>query len=258
MLCHRVIAMCELAQLHVDAGDFAAAKDVFGQAEALLEAESLGADMRGWLNRVGTALALADGDHAGARRRAGTVDDSFWGPISQARVDLFAGDRPAALTALDAARPRCVRHEVVLALLRARAVTDREEAMKYASTAVERASGEGLLQTIASEGAEVMELVELAAWRAPAPWLDRLRRSTVGTANRVIADDPELVEPLTERERDVLRYLPSRLTVREIADELYVSVNTVKFHLRVIYRKLGVNSRAEAAERARRMSNLRR
>ena len=69
---------------------------------------------------------------------------------------------------------------------------------------------------------------------------------------------PDLIEPLTERERDVLRFLPSRLTVREIADELYVSVNTLKFHLRVIYRKLGVNSRAEAAEVARTMTKLRR
>jgi LuxR family maltose regulon positive regulatory protein len=61
-----------------------------------------------------------------------------------------------------------------------------------------------------------------------------------------------LCEPLTNRERDVLRFLPSRLTLGEIADELYISVNTLKFHLKVIYRKLGVKSRAEAAEIARR------
>ena len=62
-----------------------------------------------------------------------------------------------------------------------------------------------------------------------------------------------LVEPLTERELDVVRFLPSRLTVREIADELYISQNTLKFHLKVIYRKLGVSSRAEASEMVRRM-----
>ena len=45
--------------------------------------------------------------------------------------------------------------------------------------------------------------------------------------------------------------LPSRLTIREIGDELGISVNTVKFHLRVIYRKLGVGSRNEAAAMAR-------
>ncbi len=45
----------------------------------------------------------------------------------------------------------------------------------------------------------------------------------------------------------MLRFLPSRLTVREIANELYISQNTLKFHLKVIYRKLGVNTRAAAA-----------
>ena len=137
-------------------------------------------------------------------------------------------------------------------------MADRDEAMKYASAAVEMASADGLLQTVASEGAEVIDLVEQAAWRAPEEWLDRLRRLTAETRNLEAPTGPDMIEPLTDRERDVLRFLPSRLTVREIADELYVSVNTLKFHLRVIYRKLGVNSRAEAAEVARTMTKLRR
>ena len=61
---------------------------------------------------------------------------------------------------------------------------------------------------------------------------------------------------LTSRERDVLRLLAGRLTVREIAGELYISPNTLKFHLKTIYRKLGVASRAEAAEVARRMATI--
>ena len=92
----------------------------------------------------------------------------------------------------------------------------------------------------------------------PEEWLDRLRRLTAETSSLEAPAGPEMIEPLTDRERDVLRFLPSRLTVREIADELYVSVNTLKFHLRVIYRKLGVNSRAEAAEMARTMTKVRR
>ena len=56
---------------------------------------------------------------------------------------------------------------------------------------------------------------------------------------------------LTERELSVLRLLPSRLTNAGIATECGMSVNTVKWHLKDIYAKLGVSSRAEAVERAR-------
>jgi LuxR family transcriptional regulator, maltose regulon positive regulatory protein len=59
------------------------------------------------------------------------------------------------------------------------------------------------------------------------------------------------VDPLTERERTVLRYLASTLSTAEIASELYLSVNTVKTHQRTIYRKLGVARRRDAVQRAR-------
>lgn len=60
-----------------------------------------------------------------------------------------------------------------------------------------------------------------------------------------------LAERLTEREQAVLRYLPTRLTLREISVELYVSLNTVKTHCSAIYRKLGVNDRKNAVQAAR-------
>ena len=61
---------------------------------------------------------------------------------------------------------------------------------------------------------------------------------------------------LSQRELEVLRLLPGRLSQREIAAELYVSFNTVRTHTRVIFRKLGVSSRAEAVVRARELGLL--
>lgn len=58
-------------------------------------------------------------------------------------------------------------------------------------------------------------------------------------------------EPLTDRERAVLRLLRGSLSQREIGSELFVSVNTVKTHSRAIFRKLGVTSRSAAVRRAR-------
>jgi LuxR family transcriptional regulator, maltose regulon positive regulatory protein len=58
-------------------------------------------------------------------------------------------------------------------------------------------------------------------------------------------------EQLTESEIRVLRYLPTHMGAPEIAAELYLSANTVKTHLRHLYRKLGAHSRREAVQRAR-------
>jgi LuxR family transcriptional regulator, maltose regulon positive regulatory protein len=61
---------------------------------------------------------------------------------------------------------------------------------------------------------------------------------------------------LSVREREVLGYAPSMLSAAEIGTELFVSVNTVKAHLRSIYRKLGVNRRRDAVDEARRLGLL--
>jgi LuxR family transcriptional regulator, maltose regulon positive regulatory protein len=67
---------------------------------------------------------------------------------------------------------------------------------------------------------------------------------------------PPLLGPLTDTEIRVLRYLPTNLSAREIADELYVSANTVKTHIRNVYVKLGTHKRTGAVERARALGLL--
>jgi PAS domain S-box-containing protein len=69
-------------------------------------------------------------------------------------------------------------------------------------------------------------------------------------AGVIETEEPGAVEPLTQREQDVLRLLPTYLGVADMAALLYVSTNTLKTHLKAIYRKLGVNSRREAIDRA--------
>jgi LuxR family transcriptional regulator, maltose regulon positive regulatory protein len=61
----------------------------------------------------------------------------------------------------------------------------------------------------------------------------------------------QLPEALSEREMQILRYLPTHLSASDIANELFISLNTAKTHVRHIYTKLGVNSRKDAVERAR-------
>ena len=66
----------------------------------------------------------------------------------------------------------------------------------------------------------------------------------------------ELLEPLSGREQSLLRYLPTMMSNAEIAGELVVTPNTVKTHLKSIYRKLAVSRRRDAVERARALELL--
>jgi LuxR family maltose regulon positive regulatory protein len=69
-------------------------------------------------------------------------------------------------------------------------------------------------------------------------------------------DVEPLLEPLSETELRVLRYLPTSMQGPEIAAELFVSVNTIRTHMRHLYAKLGVHRRTDAVERARQLGLL--
>ena len=72
----------------------------------------------------------------------------------------------------------------------------------------------------------------------------------------VIDPPPGHLQALTHGETRVLHYLPTNLSAREIAGELYLSVNTVKTHQRHLYQKLGARSRTQAVEQARALGLL--
>jgi LuxR family maltose regulon positive regulatory protein len=84
----------------------------------------------------------------------------------------------------------------------------------------------------------------------------RLRAAAVQSMLRDEAATEMLGEPLTQREKEVLRLLQSDLTPQEIATELYLTLNTIKTHVSAIYRKLGAHSRSEAVVVARQRSLL--
>lgn len=120
----------------------------------------------------------------------------------------------------------------------------------------------GYIRIFADLGPAMAALLAKAASRRIAPEYAAklLAASGQEESERWVAKPPPapdaLVEPLTERERQTLRLLAAGLSNREIADELIVSVDTVKTHLRGLYGKLGAHNRAQAILRARELNLL--
>jgi len=102
----------------------------------------------------------------------------------------------------------------------------------------------------ASQAAEILSLLRAEPGRSPwepGGYGEMASRHEQGGLG---GSDSQLVDPLSQSEIQVLRYLPTHLSREEIASELYLSANTVKTHMRHLYAKLGTHRRAEAVRRA--------
>ncbi|MCP2245837.1 LuxR C-terminal-related transcriptional regulator [Lentzea aerocolonigenes] len=164
--------------------------------------------------------------------------------VSQARKavePLLSGDLPAL------AVPTVVDGWLLEAVLVDRS-GDQRRAHEAVTRALAAAEPVGALRPFLNAGKPVRDLLARGAGR-----FGRLESFATTTMTALPAASTASTDVLTSRERDLLLELPSMRTTEEIADSLFVSVNTVKTHLRGIYRKLGVNQRRDAVLAARRL-----
>jgi LuxR family transcriptional regulator, maltose regulon positive regulatory protein len=153
------------------------------------------------------------------------------------------------------ARLGSVLEVFVLRALALEAQGDRTSAIATLERALVLAAPEGYVRLFVDEGAPVLALLRHARGRGIVPEYVATLLSAFGEQN--VSDLPlpaarpsALLEPLTERERDVLRLLLEGASNREIAHRLVLSVNTVKRHVYNICGKLGVQNRSQAIIRA--------
>jgi LuxR family transcriptional regulator, maltose regulon positive regulatory protein len=147
----------------------------------------------------------------------------------------------------------------LLDALASHALDDVDQAVASLRHAVDLAGPEEHRRIFLDAGAPARALVARyrdwvdVSW----PFLDELAQAALDPAPAAASPMPVVIERLSERERAVLRYLPTMLTFGEIGSELFISVNTTKSHVRSIYRKLGVVGRRDAVRRARQLQLLR-
>jgi LuxR family maltose regulon positive regulatory protein len=139
-----------------------------------------------------------------------------------------------------------------------------KEALAALARALALAEPEGYVRTFIDEGALMDRLLRQAVTQGisvdyAGKLLAALEEEATKAAKPPAVSEgalPSLVEPLSPREIEVLRLLTTHLLHAEMAEELVVSVNTVRSHVKSIYSKLDVHSRMEAVERARELGLL--
>jgi LuxR family maltose regulon positive regulatory protein len=140
----------------------------------------------------------------------------------------------------------CILHALAL-----QSLGKREEAMEPMRQAIILAEPASYIRSFVDEGAPIVALLNQAASRGIAPrYVSRILAALPESLASKTAVRQPLVDPLSERELEVLRLLATGQSGPKIAEQLYVSVNTIKTHIRNIYGKLGVNSREGAIGRA--------
>jgi LuxR family maltose regulon positive regulatory protein len=225
-------------------------------------------------------LLAASGDVAGARawarhHRVGSTDDLSYlheyEHLTLARV-LLAEHRSTGDAAVlreasglldrllaaaeSGGRAGTVIEIEVLRALALRASGSREAATSALAHAVELAEPEGWTRFLLDAAPDLADLLPgLAASPSTSAFLARLVAAPVDETPRP-STAAALLDPLSDRELDVLRLLGSDLDGPAIARELVVSLNTVRTHTKHIYTKLGVNNRRAAISRAHQLGLL--
>jgi len=194
--------------------------------------------------------------------------------VGQAGIEPDAGARALELlehwyvTADQAGRVRVLLEVLILQALAHQLQNDRAGALRALQRAVTLAEPGRYIRLFVAEGDPLARLLRLLLERTrkdsrqtvSIAYLSALLKAFIHPGNFSLptprSESQPLLDPLSLREREVLRLIAAGLKNREIADELVVVTGTVKAHINMIYQKLGVTNRVQAITRARALGLL--
>ena len=263
------VAMARIRQAE---GDLGGALDLLNEAERLYAGDFFPnvRPVPAWRVRVRVAQGEWGEALGWAREQGLSVDDDLsylreFEHITLARVLLARyqderAERPIHEAtrllerllgaAEEGARTGSVIEILVLQALAHQARNDIPAALAALQRAVTLAEPEGYVRIFTDEGPPMASLLRAVAKQGITPSYVRRLLAAVSNTEDSTPVSQGLIEPLSERELDVLRLLGTDLDGPDIARELVVSLNTVRTHTKNIYAKLGVNNRRAAVRRA--------
>jgi LuxR family maltose regulon positive regulatory protein len=255
-----------LARLKLVQGDVAGAAAILAQADQFVRQHN-------FVHRIPEVAAaqVISLLHQGNLAAAAHLAEKHELPISQARVHLAQGETSAALAVLEPLRQQVEANGLederlkvmVLQAVALHAHGEKEVAAQLLGDALALAEPEGFIRIFVDEGPTMARLLYEALSRGISP--DYVRR-LLGAfpdaepektdLSKSQAFKSELIEPLSEREFEVLQLIAEGLTNQEVATRLYLSLHTVKVHARNIYAKLGVKNRTQAVAKGKALGIL--
>jgi LuxR family maltose regulon positive regulatory protein len=268
--------LLSLARLLQASGDFERADAVVEQADRLAQkyhVPNAGAKIAVWKAR----FALLRGKPVSAERWMQARGLNMAEQINYPQEDEYlllarclieqdlaaqAGDLLSRLLAASEAGGRLGRSIEILGMqaLASHQAGKLEQALTSLARAFELGEPEGYVRTFVDEGPRMEKLLRQAvSHNVSIDYVTRLLSAFKPSLPRPVQIAPgtqTLVDPLTARELEVLRLMSAGLTNREIADEFFVSIGTVKSHINKIYRKLDVINRVRAISRAKELNLL--
>jgi len=252
-----------MARLRLGQNDPQAAHQALEKARQRISEAGIPAQTTARVAAAEVEWALAQGDLASAQAAGKRLADNscahpfyrFLG-LTQTQL-LLAYDRQAAAERLArlygiAAQGGWVYGMIAVRVLQALAAGDQNTAVQFLGEALQMASAEGYIRAFADAGLGLIPLLQEAARQGCQPDYVGKLLSVMGDSHKIpAAGQGSLVEPLSEREIEVLRLLVAGMSNREIARKLYISLGTAKTHVHNICGKLGAQNRTEAAVRAK-------
>ncbi|MCP5085992.1 MAG: hypothetical protein GY952_04185 [Rhodobacteraceae bacterium] len=255
-----------LARLKLALGDRLGTASAIQKADDVIAMNPVDLWLTGWLDECRLRYWLAAGDVETAVSWANASGLTIDGELSYhhdlhhinlARV-LIAQGKPYLSPVqtllnrlLEAAEEAGWVHEsikiLILQAMARQAAGELAEATAVLSRALTLAEPGGYIRLFIDEGEPMRQLLR----RVPSDYTRRLLMEMNGGERKTAVFTPSpLIDPLSQRELDVLRLLNTHLSSTEIAKELFIAPSTVRSHIKNIYSKLNVHSRTEAVARA--------
>jgi LuxR family maltose regulon positive regulatory protein len=267
-----VIGYISLARIKQAQADLDGAQDLVSQAQQLaLKFDAARIDdllvsayqARLWLARGDVPAALRWAQERGLEQKPPSSFHEMheFEHITLAQIYLAQGQPDAALRTLKpllqaAEKLERGRSVIKLLILQALALAQTPRSTDAALAALGRALSlaepQGYVRAFVDEGQPMARLLYQAAAQGIMPeYAGKLLAAFETETPAPKIEDAPLVEPLSQRELEILNLIAEGLSNQEIAGRAHVSINTVKSHIRHIYGKLGVNSRTQAVARAK-------